>query len=123
MDIFMLYLKVFLVGGFICMIGQLLIIKTNLTSARILVLFVCIGAVMEALGLYEPIINFASAGATVPITGFGRSLAKGAIDAVKEKGLLGVLTGGLTATAGGIAASVIFAYIFAIIFSSKTKKS
>jgi stage V sporulation protein AE len=122
MDIFILYLKVFLVGGFICMIGQLLIIKTNLTSARILVLFVCIGAVMEAIGLYEPLIQFASAGAIVPITGFGRSLAKGVIDAIKEKGLLGVLTGGLTATAGGIAASVIFAYIFALLFSSKTKK-
>ena len=122
MDILLIYLKVFLVGGFICMIGQILIIKTNLTSARILVLFVCLGAILEGLGLYEPIVNFASAGATVPITGFGRSLAKGAIDAVKERGLLGVFTGGLTATAGGIAASVIFAYIFSLIFSSKTKK-
>ena len=122
MSIFLLYLKVFLVGGFICMIGQVLIIKTNLTSARILVLFVCIGAIMEAFGLYEPLISFASAGAIVPITGFGRSLAKGAIDAIKEKGLLGVFTGGLTATSGGIAASVIFAYIFALLFSSKTKK-
>ena len=118
----LLYLKVFLVGGFICMVGQLLIIKTNLTSSRILVLFVCIGAVLEALGLYEPIVNFASAGATVPIVGFGRSLAKGAIEAVKEKGLLGAFTGGLSATSGGIAAAVIFAYIFALIFSSKTKK-
>ncbi|MGN0960825.1 MAG: stage V sporulation protein AE [Christensenellales bacterium] len=116
------YLKVFLVGGFICMIGQILIIKTNMTSSRILVLFVCIGAVMEAFGLYDPIVNFASAGATVPITGFGRSLAKGAIEAVKEKGLLGVFTGGLTATAGGIAAAVVFAFIFGLIFSSKTKK-
>ena len=118
----LMYLKVFLVGGFICMLGQLLIIKTNMTSARILVLFVCIGAVMEAFGLYEPIVNFAGAGATVPITGFGRSLAKGAIEAVKERGLLGVLTGGLSATAGGIAAAVIFAYLFAILFKSRTKK-
>ena len=118
----LLYLKVFLVGGFICLLGQILIIKTNMTSARILVLFVCIGAVMEAFGLYEPIVNFASAGALVPITGFGRSLAKGAIEAVKDKGLIGVLTGGLTATSGGIAAAVIFAYIFSLIFSSKTKK-
>ena len=118
----MLYLKVFLVGGLICFLGQILIIKTNMTSARILVLFVCIGAIMEAFGLYEPIVNWASAGALVPITGFGRSLAKGAIEAVKDKGLLGVLTGGLTATAGGIAAAVIFAYIFALLFSSKTKK-
>ena len=119
---FLVYLKVLLVGGFICMLGQLLIIKTNLTSSRILVLFVCVGAVMEAMGLYDPIINFASAGATVPITGFGRSLAKGAIEAVKEKGLLGVFTGGLTATAGGIAAAVTFAYLFAMLFNSKTKK-
>lgn len=118
----LMYLKVFLVGGFICLIGQILIIKTNLTSSRILVLFVCIGAILEAFGLYEPIVNFASAGATVPITGFGRSLAKGAIEAVKEKGLLGALTGGLTATAGGITAAVISAYLFSLIFSSKTKK-
>lgn len=118
----LLYLKVFLVGGFICFLGQILIIKTNMTSARILVLFVCIGAVMEAFGLYDPIVNWASAGALVPITGFGRSLAKGAIEAVKEKGLLGVLTGGLSATAGGIVSAVIFAYLFSLIFSSKTKK-
>ncbi|MBE5738430.1 MAG: stage V sporulation protein AE [Clostridiales bacterium] len=118
----MTYLKVFLVGGFICFLGQLLIIKTNLTSARILVLFVSIGAILEAFGLYDPIVNFASAGATVPITGFGRSLARGAIEAVKDKGVLGVFTGGLTATAGGIAAAVIFAYLFALLFSSKTKK-
>ena len=118
----LMYLKVFLVGGFICMLGQILIIRTNITSARILVLFVCIGAVLEGFDLYDPIVAFAGAGATVPITGFGRSLAKGAIDAVKEKGLLGVFTGGLTATSGGIAAAVIFAYIFALIFNSKTKK-
>lgn len=118
----LLYLKVFLVGGLICMLGQILIIKTNITSARILVLFVTIGAILEALGLYDPIVEFAGAGATVPITGFGRSLAKGAIDAVKQQGLLGVFTGGLTATAGGIAAAVIFAYIFSLLFSSRTKK-
>lgn len=104
------------------MLGQILIIKTNITSARILVLFVTIGAILEALGLYDPIVEFAGAGATVPITGFGRSLAKGAIDAVKQQGLLGVFTGGLTATAGGIAAAVIFAYIFSLLFSSRTKK-
>ena len=118
----LMYLKVFLVGGFICMLGQILIIKTNITSARILVLFVVLGAILEAFGLYEPIVQFAGAGATVPITGFGRSLAKGAIQGVKERGILGVFTGGLTATAGGIAAAVIFAYLFALIFNSKTKK-
>ena len=119
---FVMYLKVFLVGGLICMLGQILIIKTTITSSRILVLFVAIGAVLEAFDLYDPIVNFAGAGATVPITGFGRSLAKGAIEAVREKGLLGAFTGGLTATAGGIAAAVVFAYIFALIFNSRTKK-
>ena len=119
---FITYLKVFLVGGLICCLGQILIIKTNMTSARILVLFVCIGAVMEAFGLYDPIVNFASAGATVPITGFGRSLAKGAIESIKEKGLLGVLTGGLTATSGGIAAAVFFGYIASLISKPKMKK-
>ena len=104
------------------MLGQILIIKTNITSARILVLFVVLGAILEGFGLYEPIVAFAGAGATVPITGFGRSLAKGAIQAVKEKGIIGIFTGGLSATAGGIAAAVVFAYIFALIFNSKTKK-
>lgn len=118
----LMYLKVFAVGGLICMLGQILIIKTTITSSRILVLFVCIGAVLEGFDLYDPIVVFAGAGATVPITGFGRSLAKGVIDAVKEKGVLGLFTGGLTATAGGIAAAVIFAYIFSAIFSSHTKK-
>ncbi|MBP5651710.1 MAG: stage V sporulation protein AE [Clostridia bacterium] len=118
----LMYLKVFLVGGFICMLGQILIIKTNITSARILVLFVCIGAVLEAFDIYDPIVAFAGAGAVVPIVGFGRSLAKGAIEGVKQKGVIGALTGGLTATSGGIAAAVISAYLFALIFSSKTKK-
>ncbi len=118
----LMYLKVFLVGGLICMLGQILIIRTTITSSRILVLFVCIGAVLEGFDLYDPIIAFAGAGATVPITGFGRSLAKGAIEGVKEMGILGALSGGLTATAGGITASVIFAYIFSLIFNSKTKK-
>jgi len=118
----LMYLKVFLVGGFICLLGQILIIKTNITSSRILVLFVVIGAILEGLGIYQPIVDFAGAGATVPIVGFGRSLAKGVIEAVRDQGLLGVFTGGLTATAGGIAAAVIFAYIMAMIFNSKTKK-
>lgn len=119
----LMYLKVFLVGGFICMLGQVLLIKTTITSARILVLFVVLGALMEGLGIYEPIISFAGAGATVPITGFGRNLAKGVIDGIKEKGILGIFSGGLTATSAGVAASVFFAYIMALIFSSKTKKS
>ncbi len=119
----LMYVKVFLVGGFICMLGQILIIKTKMTSARILVSFVVAGAILEGLGLYEPLINFAAAGATVPITGFGRNLAKGVIDAIKEKSALGIFSGGLTATAAGVAASVIFAYIFALIFSSKSKNT
>lgn len=116
------YLKVFTVGGLICLIGQILIIKTTLTSSRILVSFVVAGAILEGCGIYQPIVDFASAGATVPITGFGRSLAKGVIDAIKEKGFLGIFSGGLTATAAGVAAAVIFAFIFSLFFSSKTKK-
>lgn len=122
MEMFLTYLKVFAVGGLICMLGQILIIKTKITSSRILVLFVCIGAVLEAVGLYEPIANFAKAGATVPITGFGRSLAKGAIQGVKEMGFLGAFAGGLTATAAGITCAVVAAFIFGLIFNSKTKK-
>ncbi len=117
----MYYLWVFLIGGFICMLGQMLIIYTNITSARILVTFVLIGVALEAFGIFQPISVFARAGINVPIIGFGASLAKGAIGAVKAKGLIGAFTGGLEATAGGIAAAVIFAFIFALIFKSKTK--
>ncbi len=118
----MYYLWVFLIGGFICMLGQVLIIYTNITSARILVTFVLIGVALQAFGIFDPISQFARAGINVPIIGFGASLAKGAIGAVKAKGLLGAFTGGFEATAGGIAAAVLFAFIFALIFRSKTKK-
>ena len=117
----MYYLWVFLIGGFVCMLGEMLLIYTNITSARILVTFVLIGVVLQALNLFAPISEFAKAGINVPIIGFGASLAKGAMSAVKSKGLLGAFTGGLEATAGGIAAAVIFAFIFALIFRSKTK--
>lgn len=117
----MYYLWVFLIGGFICMLGQMLIIYTNITSARILVTFVLIGVILQASNIFAPISEFAKAGINVPIIGFGASLAKGAISAVKSKGLLGAFTGGLEATAGGIAAAIIFAFIFALIFKSKTK--
>ena len=117
-----MYLKVFAIGGLVCMIGQILIITTKMTSARILVTFLLIGVVLEAFKLFEPIRDFAGAGITVPIVGFGASLAHGAISAGETSGLLGVLTGGLTATAGGIAVAVFAGYIFGIIFSSKTKK-
>ena len=115
-------LKCFLVGGLICVIGQILIDKTKLTSARILVIFVTAGVILGALGLYEPLVKFAGAGATVPLTGFGYNLAKGAIEAVKEIGLLGDFTGGVKAAAGGIAAAVFFGYLASLVSKPKIKK-
>lgn len=117
----MYYLWVFLIGGLICMLGEILIIYTNITSARILVTFVIIGVILQAFGVFDTISQFARAGINVPIIGFGASLAKGAITGAKSKGLLGVFTGGLEATAAGIAAAVLFAFIFSLIFKSKTK--
>lgn len=117
------YLKVFVTGGIICLIGQLLIIKTKMTSARILVLFMSAGVFLEGFGLYDYIVDFGKAGATIPIIGFGRTLAKGVIKEVSTKGILGIFTGGLTATAAGIASSVIFSFVVALIFHSHTKKS
>lgn len=116
-----MYLKVFLVGGTLCAIGQVLIMKTKMTSARILVLYVTIGVILGAIGIYQPLVDFAGAGASIPLLGFGNSLAKGAIEGVKESGLMGAFTGGITATAAGVAASVFFGYIFAIIFKPKMK--
>lgn len=123
MEMFLNYLWVFLIGGFICMLGQVLIIRTNITSARILVTFVLIGVVLEAVGIFEPISNFAKAGINVPIIGFGASLAKGAIAGVEARGLIGAFTGGLEAVAGGIAATVGFAFLFGLIFRAHTKKN
>lgn len=120
-DMWMMYLKAFIVGGIICAIGQILIDKTKLTPARILVIYVCAGTVLTVLGLYEPIVKFAGAGATVPIVGFGYTLGKGVIKGITESGLLGVFTGGVTAAAAGIAASVFFGYLIALIFSPKAK--
>lgn len=122
MEMFIDYLWVFIIGGLVCMVGEILIITTNITSARILVTFVLIGVFLEAVGVFKYISDFAGAGINVPIIGFGASLAKGAIGAVKSQGLLGIFTGGLTATAGGIAAAIVFAFIFALIFHSHTKK-
>lgn len=122
MEVFLTYLWVFLIGGFVCMLGELLIITTNITSARILVTFVLVGVFLEAIGVFDYISDFAKAGINVPIIGFGASLAKGVIGAVKAQGLLGIFTGGLTATAGGIAAAIGFAFLFALIFKSHTKK-
>ena len=109
------YAKAFLVGGGLCIIGQLLIDRTALTPARILVSYVVAGVILGAVGLYQPLIDWAGAGATVPLTGFGSLLAKGVKKAVGEKGWLGVLTGGLTAAAGGITAAVLCGLLFALI--------
>ena len=114
--------KCFITGGIICVIGQILIDKTKLTPARILVTFVTIGAILGGLGIYKYIVNFAGAGATVPLTGFGYNLAKGAIKGVKEAGLIGAFTGGVTASAGGIAAAIFFGYIASLISKPKMKK-
>ena len=115
------YVKAFIVGGAICAVGQLLVDKTMLTPARILNTFVVVGVLLGALGLYEPFAEWAGAGATVPITGFGNTLAKGVRKAVEEKGWLGVLTGPLTAAAGGITAAVVFSLIAAVFGKSREK--
>ena len=115
------YLKAFAVGGAFCALGQVFIDYTKLTPARILVSYVVAGVALGGLGLYQPIIDFAGAGATVPLTGFGALLAKGPREAVAERGLLGVLTGGFTAAAAGIAAAIFFGLIAALIFRSGDK--
>lgn len=116
------YLKAFLIGGFICIIGQILIDKTKLTPGRILVIFVCSGVFLELFGLYKPLVEFGGAGASVPLTGFGSVLMDGVRKAVDEKGLLGVVTGGVTAASAGISASLVFGFLVALIFKSKAKK-
>ena len=115
------YLYAFLVGGTICIIGQILIDKTKMTSARILVLFVVLGCILGGLGLYQPLVDFAGAGATVPLPGFGYTLAKGVMNEVDQVGIIGVLTGGLKASAAGITSAIVFAFIMALIFDPKEK--
>lgn len=115
------YIKAFVVGGLICVIGQIFIDRTKLTPARILVGFVVSGVILSALGLYERLVDFAGAGATVPLSGFGHLLAKGVRNAVADNGLLGALTGGLTAAAGGITASIFFGLLAALFFKPKDK--
>ena len=115
-------LRCFVVGGIICIIGQILIDKTKLTPARILVIFVTTGVILGGLGIYKYLIDFAGAGATVPLTGFGANLAKGTLEAVKEMGLLGAFIGGVKASAGGIAAAIFFGYIASLIAKPKIKK-
>lgn len=118
----MTYLKVFLTGGLLCAIGEALILKTKLTPARILVAYITSGVILSALGLYAPLVRFGAAGATVPLTGFGHALAQGAISGVQEIGLLGAFTGGLTATAGGIAAAIFFGFLAALFFRPQPKE-
>lgn len=115
------FVKAFLVGGLICAVGQILIDKTKITPARILVIYVVSGIILTAVGIYKPIVEWAGAGATVPLTGFGYTLANGVKTAVEEKGLIGALTGGVTAAAGGISAAVLFGYFFALIFKPGDK--
>ena len=115
-------LRAFLVGGMTCVIGQLLLSLTKLTPARILVGFVISGVILTALGFYEPLIEFGGAGASVPLTGFGYTLAKGVEKAVAEKGWLGIFTGGFTAAAAGIAAAIFFGYLFALLCRPKVRK-
>ncbi len=115
------YIRAFITGGLICVIGQILIDKTNLTSARILVLFATLGVILTGLGIYEHVVEFGGAGATVPLPGFGYALAKGAIKGVKEMGILGAFSGGIMATAGGIAAAIVFGYLTAVLFDPKSK--
>lgn len=121
MEVFWEYAKAFLVGGVFCALGQVLIDYTKLTPARILVSYVVAGVILGGLGWYKPLIDFAGGGATVPLTGFGYLLANGVKEAVDEKGLLGVITGGLSASASGITAAMVFGLIIALIFKPKAK--
>ena len=116
------YINAFLCGGALCAIGQILIDKTKLTPARILTGYVVAGVLLSAIGLYQPLADWGGAGATVPLTGFGHALAKGVEKAVSEQGWLGVLTGGLTATAGGITAAVVFGVVMALLFKPGDKR-
>lgn len=118
----MMILKAFIIGGILCGIGQIILDKTNLTPARILTLYVVSGVVLSALGLYQPLADFAGAGASVPLTGFGHLLAKGIREAVHQSGALGIFTGGLDASAGGICAAVTAALVMSILFRAKSKQ-
>ena len=122
MNIFLACLRAFLIGGAFCVIAQILIDKTNLTPARILVVYVVAGVILGGIGIYQPLVEFAGAGATVPLTGFGFLISKGVKQAVEEQGILGVLTGTLATTSGGIAAALIFGYLASLCFRGKPKQ-
>lgn len=115
------YLKAFLIGGLFCLVGQILMDRTKLTPARILVSYVVAGVFLSAVGLYKPLVDFAGCGATVPLTGFGNTLAQGVREAIDEKGFLGIFTGGLTATAGGIAGAIVAGLLASLLFRPKDK--
>ena len=115
------YVKAFVIGGILCVIGQVLIDKTKLTPARILVSYVVAGVILGAVGLYKPLVEFAGAGATVPLTGFGYSLANGVKEAIVKDGFLGIFTGGLKATAGGITTAIFAGLIVSLLFKAKDK--
>lgn len=121
MDILLQIIRAFIVGGLLCVIAQVLIDKTKLTPARILVSYVVAGVILGALGIYKPIVDFAGAGATVPLTGFGYLISEGIKEAVDKQGLLGALTGAFTAAAGGISAALVFGYISAVVFKGKRR--
>ncbi len=121
MDIFLEFLQAFAVGGLICLVGQLLINYTKMTSSRILVIFLLLGAALEGIGVFDAIESFAGCGVTIPIVGFGATLVRGAVRSMHETGLLGVLTGGIVAGAAGLAAAILFGFMMAIIFKSRTK--
>ena len=118
----MQYFYAFVVGGALCVIAQLLVDLTRITPGKILVLYVTAGVVLGALGLYQPLVDFAGAGASVPLLGFGNSLARGAIKGAAERGVIGAFTGGMTGTAAGVAAAILFGYLAAILFQPRTKK-
>lgn len=122
METFLMFIKAFLVGGGICLIGQIIINWTHLTNGKILVLFLVAGAVLEGFGLYSPLIKFAGAGASVPISGFGCALVKGAVEAAKKEGFYGALKGGLAACATGISIAIVSGYLVSVVFKPRTKK-
>ena len=122
MELTLSFLRAFLVGGLFCVIAQILIDRTRLTPARILVLYVCAGVLLGAVGIYQPLVDFAGAGATTPLTGFGFLISKGVKEAVDEEGLLGALTGTLRTTTGGIAAALVFGYLTCLVFRGNPKR-
>lgn len=122
METFLMFVKAFAIGGGICLIGQVIIDFTHLTNGRILVIFLLLGAILQAFGLYQPLIEWAGAGASVPISGFGCALVKGAVEAAKTEGIVGAFTGGLKACATGITTAIFFGYLVALIFKPHTKQ-